>query len=392
MTPDREFGTVSNPEEAQRLGEIISQCFNDSPSNWQFYADKIGIENFRVLRSSQQVVAGLAIYHMSEWFGGQCVPMAGLAAVGVPPEHRSAGVAIELLTHTLKELHAQGVALSTLYAATQRPYRKVGYEQAGTFSVWEISTDSINLSDRSLPVHPVIPLRHEAFHNLYQQQAKVTNGYLDRNQAIWEQVIKPPKEEVVYGYLIGTEAQPEGYIIFIQRQEDDGNLIFIRDWVVLTAAAGRRFWTFLADHRSQIKKVRWRSSLVEPLTLLLPEQTADLHHLERWMLRVVDVSKALEKRGYPLGLNTELHLEVQDDLLPENNGKFILAVSQGRGEVTKGGKGDLKLNVRALAPLYTGLFSPYQMQLAGQLEATETALLAATQMFAGSEPCRPDFF
>jgi predicted acetyltransferase len=205
-------------------------------------------------------------------------------------------------------------------------------------------------------------------------------------------VIETPNDELVYAYLIGSEAQPEGYIIFTQRQEDNSSLMVIRDWVVLTAAAGRRFWTFLADHRSQIKKAAWRSSIVDPLTLLLPEQTAKIRNSERWMLRIIDVSKALEGRGYPLLVETELHLEVRDDLLPENNGKFVLRVSNGRGEVIKGGKGELQLDVRSLAPLYTGLFTPHQLQLAGQLEATETALWAATLLFAGQDPWMADFF
>lgn len=161
---------------------------------------------------------------------------------------------------------------------------------------------------------------------------------------------------------------------------------------MLTAAAVRRFWTFIADHRSIIKKVRWRSSTVDPLLLLLPEQTSNIRYSNHWMLRVINVSKALEKRGYPLGIETELHLEVFDDLLPENNGKFVLSVSNGQGEVTKGGKGELQLDVRALAPLYTGLFTPHQLQLVGRLEAQETALLAATQLFAGSQPWMPDSF
>jgi predicted acetyltransferase len=125
--------------------------------------------------------------------------------------------------------------------------------------------------------------------------------------------------------------------------------------------------------------------------LLLPEQTAKIRSVQRWFLRVVDVRKALEKRGYPSGIQTELHLEVQDNLLPENNGKFILSVLNGRGEVTQGGKGELKIDVGGLAPLYTGLFTAHQLQLAGQLEATETAL-SATQLFAGASPWMPDFF
>ncbi len=391
MASQLEYGTVSSPDDAQQLGVIVSQSFNDqSPNGWQTYSNRIGLENLRVIRQAGQIIGGLSIYQMGQWYGNERIPMAGIASVGVSPEHRGTGVAVELLIHTLQELYANGVPLSTLYAATQRPYRQVGYEQGGTFCNWEIPTDSIQIRSSLLPMQPVIPVRHKVFHELYHQQAKVTNGHLDRNQAIWERIESSP-DEMVYAYLIGSD-HPEGYIVFTQRQEDNSCVILIRDWVVLTAAAGRRFWSFLAAHRSIVKKVRWRSSAVDPLILLLPEQTAKIQRLERWMLRIVDVSASLEKRGYPLGIETELHLEVRDNLLPENNGKFVLAVSNGRGEVTKGGKGELQLDVCGLAPLYTGLFTPHQLQFTGQLEAEETALLSATKLFAGSQPWLPDFF
>lgn len=126
--------------------------------------------------------------------------------------------------------------------------------------------------------------------------------------------------------------------------------------------------------------------------LLLPEQTAKPRFADRWLLRVIDVGKALSKRGYPPEIEAELHLEVRDDLIAENNGKFMLSVANGRGEVARGGKGELKLDVRGLAPLYTGLFTPHQLQLAGQLDATETAISTATEIFAGLSPWMPDFF
>ncbi len=388
MTSKFEYGIISDPKDAQRLGEILQQCFNSTPVSSEAYFKHIGLENFRIIRHAGQIVGGLAILQMGQWFGSQCIPMAGIAAVGIAPEHRGSGVAVELLQQTLRELSAQGVPISALYPATQRLYRKAGYEQGGSLCSWEMPTNSIHLSDRSLPMQPVLPLHHEAFHHLYHQQAKVTGGYLERHQAIWEQVIELP----AYAYLIGKESQPEGYIIFSQRQEDNSNLIVIQDWVLLTAAAIRRFWTFIADHRSQMEKVRWRHSTVDSLTLLLPEQKAKIHRSGRWMLRIIDVGKALEKRGYPQGLEAQLHLEVRDDLLAENNGKFVLTVANGRGEVTKGGKGELELEVNGLSPLYTGIFTPYQLQVTGQLQATETALSIATQLFAGSSPWMPDFF
>lgn len=392
MTSKFEYTTITNPEEAEKLGVILNQCFNSPPSSWQTYSDRIGLENFRIIRQGGELMGGLAIYHMGQYYGLESVPMGGIAAVGIAPEYRGTGAAIALMQHAVKELYAKGLPISVLYPATQRLYRKAGYEQGGIYCSWEIPTETIQIKDSNLPIKSVTSISHEVFKDLYHQQAKVNNGNLDRNQAIWDGAIKPQTEEPVYAYLIGKETQPEGYIILAQYQEDNNNLILIKDWVVLTAAAANTLWTFLAGHRSQIKKVRWRSSPVDPLTLLLPEQTANIRNLERWMLRIIDVPNALEKRGYPLGVETELHLQVADELLPENNGKFVLKVSNGRGEVTKGGKGELHLDVRGLAPLYTGLFAPHQLQLAGKLEATETALSVATSLFAGSQPWLPDFF
>ncbi len=161
---------------------------------------------------------------------------------------------------------------------------------------------------------------------------------------------------------------------------------------MLTPAAIQSFWAFLGGHRSQINTVRYRSALVDALTLILPEQTAKLKSSTRWMLRIVDVQKALEKRGYPQNVEASLHLEVQDDLLESNNSKYILSVAQGRADVAPGGKGEFKLDIRALAPLYTSLFSPLQLQLAGKLEATENAMITATQIFAGATSWMADFF
>ncbi|WP_370568083.1 sterol carrier protein domain-containing protein [Fortiea sp. LEGE XX443] len=133
------------------------------------------------------------------------------------------------------------------------------------------------------------------FHHLYQQQAKLTHGYLDRNPGVWERLIQPEEKEAVYGYLIGNPDQPQGYIIFSQ------------------------------------------------------------------------------------------HLQA-------NNDKFILSVANGNAEVKQGGKGELQLDITGLASLYTGLFTPHNLKLAGKLDATDTALLAATQIFASPSPWMADFF
>ncbi|HEY9710677.1 MAG TPA: GNAT family N-acetyltransferase, partial [Oculatellaceae cyanobacterium] len=215
MTSQLEYEILSKQEDAESLGILLYQCFNTS-SGWETYSNRIGLENFRIIRQAGQIIGGLSILPMGQWYGGELVPMAGIASVGIAPEYRGTGAAIELLSRTLKELYANGVPLSVLYAATQRPYRKVGYEQGGIFCSRELPTNSIQIKDRSLSMQPVIPVGHEVFHDLYHQKARVTNGHLARNQTMWEEMLEPPKEQIVYAYLIGSQTQPEGYVIFFQ--------------------------------------------------------------------------------------------------------------------------------------------------------------------------------
>lgn len=391
MMPKFEYNQVVNQEDIQRLGNILEQCFLMSSGDSKIFFNRIGLENFYVIRAGKQVAGGLATIPMAQWWGGQRVPMIGIAAVGIAPEYRGDGVALAMMQQAVQELHAKGVPISTLYPATQRLYRKAGYEQGGISSIWEVPTQSILVKEQPLPVGAITG-DHEIFHELYQQQAKLNNGFVERHQSLWERIFKPDEKETIYAYLIGSAEQPQGYIIFSQHQDQDGSFIRVRDCAVLTTAAAQSFWSFLANHRSQIKNVRWKGSAIDSLTLLLPEQTAKQKSALRWMLRVIDVVKALEKRGYLPGIQAELHLEIQDDLLAENNGRFILSVANGRGEVTRGGKGEMKLDIRGLAPLYTSLFTPQQLQFAGQLDATETALFAATQIFTGASPWMADFF
>ena len=392
-----EYSAISTSEEVKQLGKILDQCFIGSYGDEEeTYMKTIGVENYRLIRHDKQIIGGLTTIPLGQWWGGQCVSMTGIGGVGIAPECRGNGAALSMMQHTIKDIYASGVAISALYPAAQNLYRKVGYEQAGSLCSWEIPTQSIQVKEKSLSAIIQIPndseIFSEIFYELYSKQARLINGYLDRSQAIWKLVLKPDGKETFYSYLIGSVEQPQGYIIFSQHRTDNGSILLVKDWVVLTPAAAQTFWSFLFLHSSQIDKVRWRGSVLDALTLLLPEQTAKLRLSERWMLRIVDVVKALSLRGYPPGIETELHLQIQDDLIPENSGKFILGVVDGCGTVTKGGKGELQLDIRGLAPLYSGLYSPQQLQLAGKLFATETAIFTATQIFAGVSPWMPDFF
>lgn len=387
-----EYQPLSDEQEAKRLGDIMTQCFIGSPDDRTTYFGRIGVNNLRAIHVNGRLAGGLALIEMGQWWNQRAVPMTGIASVAIAPEQRGSGAAIELMRQMLRELYDQGIPLSALYPATQRLYRKAGYEQSGSWNRWSIAASTIELRDRPLPIEPIANLSPNALKPFYQQQAQCNSGCLDRADAIWGEIFSVQDPSLLYAYWMGAADRPEGYVLFTQERHPTETSLQIRDWALLTPAAIRSFWAFLAGHRSQIDRIGWKGGWADPLVLSLPEQTARLRASERWFLRLVNVPVALEKRGYPVGAAAELHLSVQDDLIAENQGRFVLSVQGDRAQIQPGGRGDMQLNMRGLATLYSGLYTAQQLQTAGMLEATEPAIAAATQLFTGMSPWMPDFF
>jgi predicted acetyltransferase len=112
---------------------------------------------------------------------------------------------------------------------------------------------------------------------------------------------------------------------------------------------------------------------------------------KEWLLRLTDVPAALAQRGYP-PLDAELQLDVADESMPENSGHYVLRLSAGAPRVTSGGEGRIRLDVRALAAIFTGFCHPKEMQAAGLLHAEPDDLARVGAVFAGPAPFILDTF
>ncbi len=209
---------------------------------------------------------------------------------------------------------------------------------------------------------------------------------------MWQRVRRPAGKPA-HACLVEDEGGIEGYVRWTQSESDDSLYeLTVTDMAALTATAATRLLAFFAGHGAMISCVRWASGPGDPLLALLPERRFKLELRDEWMLRLVDVRAALEARGYPPGVAAEVHLAVEDELLPENSGRWVLRVADGRGEVSRGGEGRLAMNVRGLAPLYSGHQSPAQLALSGLVRGAREDLEAAQAVFAGSAPWMTDAF
>jgi predicted acetyltransferase len=389
MPYDFKYSTLDSSTASEEIRLIIAHCFNVDLEDNSFF-NRVGQNQFRVVQLNQKIIGGLALIPLRQWFGGSAVSMTGIASVAVSPEHRRVGAALFLLKNVLKELFDNQISLSALYPSNQALYYKAGYGIAGTTYGWEIDTQNINIDARALPVWSLDTENSRPLYPVYEKQASLENGHIERSSIIWDSIFHT--QDHLYGYGLGTPEKPEGYFIYTQHSHSSTQILDVKDWVMLSPAATGRFWTFMSDQNAQISKVRWKGAAIDTLSMYLPTQSAQIRFSDAWMLRILNVKTALEARGYPQGVELDLHLNVKDPLIPDNSGLYILSVTGGKGAVTPGGKGDLQLDISALSPLYTGLFTPSQLEKAGYIQSTRNASLSASIIFSGGSPWMPDYF
>jgi predicted acetyltransferase len=72
----------------------------------------------------------------------------------------------------------------------------------------------------------------------------------------------------------------------------------------------------------------------------------------------VDAGAAVAARGFPAAVSVAVPLEVTDNVLPANSGRWTLEVNGGQGKLAAGsgaGGTPLRLGARGLAALYGGV-------------------------------------
>jgi predicted acetyltransferase len=382
---------VAQAADLDELAQAVGWAFGITTQAAADWLGSAGAEELRVVERERRLVGGLMVIPMGQWFGGNSVPMLGIAGVAVAPEARGRGIARALMRETLAEARGKGIALSTLYPATLTLYRLAGYELAGARFRFTARLKELPLGGRDHDVHPIDDADREDVERAYRAWALVRSGALERGAYIWRRV-RTPREGAARGFLVRGRGGVEGYLYATQRPRSAGGYdLILSDFVALSARAARALLGLLADHRSTGELVLWHGGYPDPLHFELPEFATTVELKEHFMLRIVHVEAALAARGYPKR-NADIELELTDAELPENAGRYRLSVREGRADVTRGGSGAVRLDVRALATLYSGFIRASDLARSSRIAGDTASLEALDALFAGPPPALGDFF
>jgi predicted acetyltransferase len=364
------------------------------PTKSPFWLDGSGfvaVDGDRVLATGRLVPA-------AQFFGGKSIPSMVLRSVSVNLTARETGLGTELMHWLFQRVVASGAPISTVYPSTRGFYRKFGYQIAGAYTVHRAPVASAP-SVRGVDLDTWDSGAFAEVSECYRCFAAGQNGLIDRPDLWWQEhdLIPGQHQELVYGFLCRNQDQVTGYLSYSQetvpREHVTNYNLRVRDFVWRDIDAARALLTLVARNRQDGLNVVWPGAANEPLERAFPESKISAFYHEPWMIRIVDVEQALSMRGYPVSVERSVDFTVTDDLLESNNGAFRLEVSAGIGIVTRVDTARLSLDVRSLASLFTGWFTPQDLLRTGELTgATEHDVALLGEVFGGSKPWVMDAF
>ncbi len=334
---------------------------------------------------------------------GGAAPAAGVTWVGVLPSHRRRGIMRELLLRQLEDVHARGEPLAILWASESLIYGRFGYGIAAPETHIHAERSAFSLRNDPGPRGSVrLVTAEEAaelFPPLYESRRHERPGLINRTDDWWRYGLLADPEHWREGSgpkfyaLLELDGEPAGYALYrVASKWEDGTPqgeLRIVDAFATSPEATAELWRFLfgIDLIARVKAGHMEATW--PLLLMVtdPRRLHVTVHEGLW-LRLVDLEAALEARSFAAG--EEAVLEVEDDLLPRNAGRWSIGAEIGRTDAEP----DVALHVADLASAYLGAFTFEHLAAAGRArELRPGGLARATTLFATPlPPSCPDGF
>lgn len=361
------------------IGRLFSAAFHrpydeaDRANEAIVYEPERGL----LVRDGGSVVAHASAYSRELTVPGAVLPAAHVSAVMVAATHRRRGLLTRLMTRQLREVRDAGrEPVAALWASEGRIYPRFGYGLASHRVEFHIDTREVGPPAQVGPApqtgpaaqvglirvaDPVACRAELAAH--YDRLRPERPGWSSRDDRWWTHLLRDaPGDRRGATERRGARFEGpdglDGYALFRTRSAwTDWNPqgeVRVEEVVAATPEAYAALWRFLLTIDLTRGVTYPFATLDEPLQHLVEEpRQLGGRLLDALWLRVVDVPGALAGRRYATGIDTVL--EVTDDLLPENSGRWRLTGDATGADCARTEEpAEIACGVRDLAAVFLG--------------------------------------
>ena len=370
-------------EDRGTVARVAATALGGSVEYWEEYYDpeknpRLDPEQVYVVERDGEIRATATVLPLEVFVEEKKVPMGGIAAVATHPAYRRRGYAGVLLQAALRGLRERNVHLSMLHPFAHSYYRHYG---------WELATEAISydLKPTELPTSP-----EQKYVRAYQtrdlpQMITLLGGeaskyplFVHRGEGRWRQIFARGEQEAA---VYEVEGHIEGYLLYGQAEGDSmPRTLVLSELVAATPEAWKAMISFAAAFDPYTFTVKYSVPRGEPLHPHLPSSFVDARIDPQFMLRLVNVKAALsllDPRHEEL--DVPLVIEVEDDLISDNAGEYIIGGNSVIRDVEAEER--VALDVRQLAQLYAGYLPARQLARQGKLRCKSAKALELLETF-----------
>ncbi|MFB6551258.1 enhanced intracellular survival protein Eis [Streptomyces sp. NPDC056405] len=385
------FITVESDEHWQQYDAVATRSYGHSVGDillLRHHAD------LRIAVARGEIAAGGLSLIGQQYFGGKPVPAALLGAGCVAPEHRGSHLSTRLITERLRPLQEQGAVLATLWTAATGHVQRMGWTAPVQAFSWTVPTDELR---RSFTDANWVVTQGRTHHSdtLQHQIAARWNGPWKRPSwwNTWLQAKHPGL--TTYEFRLPHHAV-SGSLSVAFEHHHDGRRLVVHDFWPATAQAAAAMLAFLGRHNSRIPTIDFQRTALPPAPLLL-------HHLHRagsvtaqagnpWLLRVLDLRKAVRLRGWPADADLALPIEVTNHA-GDDTSCFSIRIHDGTGELEPSGRpGHVTLTQGQFAVWYAGGYRTTAAALLSGVHGDPAAVRQLIHATSDQEPWMADHF
>lgn len=315
-----------------------------------------------------KIAASIIMNNYNVRFDGNVVKMGGVGGVATLPEYRRGGAIRSCMEASFRSLYDNGFAFSALYPFSSAYYRKFGFEDGELYHAWELEVKSLNMPEAGGRVRQLFPGDDLSpllkVYNMFNKDCNmsVIRDVYDKDLEKGDML-----EKKKYIFLWEDDQGEPGAFLIGSREGDSLNCmndfgmrngLLYSDARSLCGLLNFVRTSFIANYKS----IKFTTPSWADVFPMLPEHTAIKGKLlVNGMMRVVNVEQVLglcrcEGEG-------EIVLQVEDPILEENRGCFLLSFSpEGDNLVERTDREpDISLSVGHLAALLCGSRSTWDL-------------------------------
>ncbi|MEU4640927.1 GNAT family N-acetyltransferase [Micromonospora sp. NPDC023814] len=390
--PPLAVGTA-RADDFDELARLLGHLFHAPPDPETHEIERALFEPERTLlvRDGGEAVATARAFTRELTVPGARVPAAHVSGVGVAPTHRRRGLLTQLMVRQLRQVRDEGrEPVAVLWASEGGIYPRFGYGLAAQRLSVQCATVALRMPDPT-PAEGRLRLAAPAdcraeLAGVYDRVRPERPGWSSRDEAWWRYVLgdqadrrggATERRAVLHEGPDGVD----GYGLFRTRAnwESTGpnGITTVDEVVAATPAAYGAMWRMLLSLDLAGQLSFGAGAVDEPLLRLVNEpRRLGAQLVDALWLRVVDVPAALAARRYATGV--DVVIEVTDELLPENAGRWHLSGGPERaGCAPTDRPAELACDVRCLGELYLGGAGLAALAAAGRVRELRPGALAA---------------